>query len=363
MQSISRAGASGLETGWTDSTIKGRDGVLEELRELASSAGEVPRLVVLEGPRGAGASTLAGKFVGQVKRTWQGSLREDPVVIHVDMSSLNHTKGDPSRGVATAILRKFNVDFSPTGYPTGQIVQWALRRISMQPKPMIVWLDQVHEDTRTLAEVMEPLVESERVMETGAELPAILVVVSGTGKADLGSLPESVSTKWIHVPFLPRAVLEEIAVERARGLGCEISPDAVSKVLDIMVTRGRGLSIMGGVLRASAAQAHGRSAHIIEAVDVSTPRDKVRGKGSGQALEVRVLEVIREAGGQVTMGELMERITRDLTEKGEAHRTASTLRRLTVRLEQLGLVERRVTMGGEGGTHSTLSLPGHPSLP
>ena len=60
MQSVSRAGTSGLETGWTVSTIKGRDGVLEELREIAGSAGEVPRLVIIEGPRGAGTSTLAG---------------------------------------------------------------------------------------------------------------------------------------------------------------------------------------------------------------------------------------------------------------------------------------------------------------
>ena len=362
MQSVSRAGASGLETGWTVSTIKGRNEVLEELRELASSAGEVPRLVVFEGPRGAGTSTLAGMLVDQVKRTWQRSAREDPVVVHLDVSSLNHTKGDPSRGVSTAILRKFNVDFSPAGYPTSQIVQWTLRRISVQPKPVIVWLDQVHGDTHTVADVVEPLLEPERVLGVGAEFPPILVVVSGTGKADLGSWSEDLPAKWIQVPLLPRAVLDEIVVERARGLGCEITPGAVSKVLDIMVTLGRGLSIMGEVLQASVIQAKVKPGGTVAPGDILSPRVRVRGKANRQALEIRVLEFIREAGGQVTMGELMERITRDFTQTGEAHRTASTLRRLTVRLEQLGLVERRVTMGGEGGTHSTLSLPGHPSL-
>ena len=63
MQSVSRAGASGLETGWTVSTIKGRDEIIGELRELASSAGEAPKLVVLEGPRGAGTSALAKELV------------------------------------------------------------------------------------------------------------------------------------------------------------------------------------------------------------------------------------------------------------------------------------------------------------
>ena len=221
MQSVSRAGASGLETGWTVSTIKGRDEVLEELRELASSVREIPKLVILEGPRGAGTSTLAGELVAQVKRTWRQGARDDPVLVHVDVSSLNHTKGDPSRGVATAILRKFNVDFLPKGYPTGQVVQWTLRRISVQPKPVVVWLDQIHEETRTLAEVVESLVEPERVMEAGAQLPPILVVVSGTGKVDLGSWSESVPTRWIHVPLLPRPVLEEVVEDRARSLGCE----------------------------------------------------------------------------------------------------------------------------------------------
>ena len=67
MESVCRARAAGVPK-WTDSTIKGRDEILEELHELASSAGEIPRLVVLEGP--AGTSTLAGELVDQVKRTW-----------------------------------------------------------------------------------------------------------------------------------------------------------------------------------------------------------------------------------------------------------------------------------------------------
>jgi hypothetical protein len=361
MQSVSRAGASGLETRWTDSTIKGRDEILGELGELAGNRG-CPKLVVLEGPRGVGTSTLAKELVDQVKRTWRGIAREDPVVVHVDVSSLNHAKGDPSRGVATAILQRFNQGVQVQGSSSGRVVWWALRRIAAQPNPVIVWLDQVHEDTRTLAGVLEPLMEPGRVLETGALLPPILVVVSGTGKTDLGSWPECVPAKWIHVPLLPRSVLEEVVAERALELGCEISPGAVTKVLNIMVTKGRGLSIMGEILQASAANAGRTQGGTISERDVPTPRISVRGKTSRQALEVLVLEIVRKAGGQLTMGELVEQLTQDLTRAGEAHRTGSTLRRLTARLEQLGLVERRVTLGGEGGTRSTLSLPGHPSL-
>ena len=361
MQAQTRAANAEGVTGWTESTIKGRDDILEDLRELAGNRG-CPKFVVIEGPRGAGTSALAGEFVDRVRHAWRLSVREDPVVTHVDVSSLNHTKGDPSRGVATAILQRFNQGVHVQGSSSGRVIWWALRRIASQPKPVVVWLDQVHEGTRTLAEVVEPLLEPERLMERGAKTPPILVVVSGTGKTQLGSWSENVPTKCIHVPLLSREILEEVVEERARALGCEVSADGVAKVLDIMVTRGRGLSVMNEVLQASATEAVKNLGRSIEVEDIRTPRISVRGKSSRRALEVRVLEIIRAAGGELTMGELMERVTRDLTEKGEAHRTASTLRRLMVRLEQLGLVERKVTLGGEGGTRSTISLPGHPSL-
>ena len=361
MESVSRTRAKGVP-GWTEFTIKGRGEVLEELRELSSSPGEIPRLVVLEGPRGAGTSALAKELVDQVKRTWRQNSWEDSVVVHVDVSALNHTKGDPSRGVATAILERFNHGVQVQGSSSGRVVWWALRRVAVQPKPVVLWLDQVHEGTQTLADVVEPFLEPQRFMEAGARFPPILVVVSGTGKANLGSWSDGIPTRWIHVPLLPRSVLEEVVVGRARNLGCEISPDAISKVLDIMATRGRGLSIMGEVLQASAVQATEKLGRAITQAVISAPRVSARGKAARQALDVRVLEIIRGAGGQLTMGELMDQVTRDLTQMGEAHRTAGTLRRLTVRLEQLGLVERQVTLGGEGGTRSTLSLPGHPSL-
>ncbi len=363
MQAQSRAENAAGVTRWTESTIKGRDEILEELGELAGNRG-CPKLVVFDGPRGAGTSTLAGELVDLVKRSWRLSAREDPVVVHVDVSSLNHTKGDPSRSVATAILQRFNQGVQVQGSSSGRVVWWALRRIAAQPKPVVVWLDQVHEETRTLAGVTESLLEPGRVVEADVQLPPILMVVSGTGKADLGSWAESVPTKWIHVPLLPGKVLEEVVVERALALGCEISRDALAKVLSIMVTKGRGLSIMDEILQASAANVGRTQGGAIDEQDVPTPRISVRGKTSRQALEVRVLEIVRKAGGQLTMGELVEQLTEDLTRAGEAHRTGSTLRRLTVRLEQLGLVERKVVMGGVGGTRSAVALAAtsrHPS--
>ena len=329
-----------------------------EMRELASSAGEVPRLVVLEGPRGSGTSTLAGEFVGQVKRSWQRDSREDLVVVHVDVSSLNNTKGDPSRGVATAILQKFNVDFSPVGYPTSQVAQWTLRRISVQPKPVIVWLDQVHDGTRTLGGVLEPLLEPERVMEAGVQHPPIMVVVSGTGKADLGSWSESVPTRWIHVPLLPRETIRNIVEDRTLQAGRVFTPDAMAKVEDILLTNGMGLSVLDEVLRDAVAGCHG----IVTEGDVVPPARRARHRRRGKQVDLQMLEILRKAGGKVTMGQFTEGLRQAFVEDGECAPTGGSIRRWAVRLERSGLVERQVVVGGMGGTRSTLSLPGHPSL-
>ena len=357
MQAASRAANAEGMPKWTDSTtIKGRDGILEELRELNSPVGELPRLVVLEGPRGSGTSMLAGEFVGQVKRTWRRSSREDPVVIHVDVSSLSHTHGGPSRGVATAILRKFNADFSPTGYPTGQVIQWALRRISVQPKLVIVWLDHVHEGTRTLARVLDALLEPERVLGASAELPPVLVVVSGNGKAELGSWPENVATRCIHVPPLPRETIRNIVEDRVLQTGRVFTPGAMAKAEDILLTSGMGLSVLDEVLQAAVARAgcHG----IVTEGDVAPPARRSRRRRGGKQVGLRMLEALRKAGGRATMGQLTEGLSRAFVEDGERVPTGSSIRRWAVRLERAGLVERRVVMGGMGGTRSTVALVG-----
>ena len=360
MQSVSRAGANGLETGWTDSTIKGRGEILEELRELTSSPGEIPRLVVLEGPRGTGTSTLAKVLVDQVKHTWRLNAREDPIVIHVNVSSLNHTKGDPSRGVATAILQRFNQGVQVQGSSSGRVVWWALHRIAAQSKPVIVWLDQVHEGTRTVAEVVEPLLEPQRFMERGAKTPPILVVVSGMGKTESGSWAETTPVRWFHVPQLPTAVVEEILVEWAQQSGHVLSPEALAKAMDIIQTRGNQLTVAEEVLRVAIAKAgcHG----IITDADVMPPVVREKPRANKRVVELRILEAVRKAGGEIPMGRLHREVARHLVQDGECQPSGSTLRRQTARLEQLGLVERRVVMGGEGGTRSTISLPGHPSL-
>ena len=263
--------------------------------------------------------------MAQIKRTWRQGARDDPVLVHVDISSLNHTKGDPSRGVATAILRKFNVDFSPAGYPTGQVAQWVLRRISVQPKPVVVWLDQVHEDTRTLARVLEYLLEPERVLGPGGLTPPILLVVSGTGKADLGAWSESVPTRWVHVPLLLRETVRIIVEYRVLQARRVFTPGAMDKAEDILLTSGMGLSALDEVLRDAVARAgcHG----MVTERDVAPLARRARDRRGGEQVGIRMLEVLRKAGGRATMVQLTDGLSRALVEDGESAPTGSSIRR------------------------------------
>ena len=281
-------------------------------------------------------------------------------MVHMDVSSLNHTKGDPSRGVATTILRRFNPGVQIQGSSSGRVIWWALRRISVQPKPVVVWLDQVHEDTRTVAEVLEPLVEPERVMETGAELPSILVVVSGTGKADLGSWPESISTKWVHVPLFPRETIRNIVEDRVAQAGQVFTPGALTKVEDILLTSGMGVSVLDEVLQATVARAGCQG--IVTEEDVVPPAKRTRHRRGGKQVELQMLEILRKAGGKATMGQLVKGLRQVFVEDGESVPTGSSIRRWAVRLERAGLVERRVSIGGMGGTRSVVALASPPSI-
>ncbi len=188
-----------------------------------------------------------------------------------------------------------------------------------------------------------------------------MVVVSGAGKADLGSWSESVCTKWIHVPFLARSVLEGIVLERVLQAGRVISPGAVAKVEDILLTSGMGLSVLDEVLCDALTKSLCR--RIVTEGDVEPPVKRARRRRGGKQVDLQMLEVLRKAGGKVTMGQFTEGLRQAFVEDGECAPTGGSIRRWAVRLERSGLVERRVVMGGMGGTRSVVALvSGHPSL-
>jgi DNA-binding transcriptional ArsR family regulator len=73
-------------------------------------------------------------------------------------------------------------------------------------------------------------------------------------------------------------------------------------------------------------------------------------------IELRVLEVLRKANAPVEIGELVQELSKSLASEGERTLSPSSVRRWLIKLERLGLVKRRVMMGGDGGTTSVASL-------
>jgi hypothetical protein len=130
----------------------------------------------------------------------------------------------------------------------------------------------------------------------------------------------------------------------------------MAKVEDILLTSGMGLSVLDEVLRDAVPRAgcHG----IVTEGDVAPPARRARDRRGREQVGLRMLEVLRKAGGRATMGQLAEGLSGAFVEVGECVPTGSSIRRWAVRLERAGLVERRVVMGGMGGTRSTVALVG-----
>lgn len=345
MQALSRVASAKVVPRWADSTIKGRDEILEELRELVGD-GESPRLVILEGSRGVGISTLAQEYVNQL-RSWMNG--RNPVTIHVDVASKSRTSGNPVHGVAVALLQRFSPGGTFQGASAGRIIWWFLRRITAEGRPVIIWLDQVRQNVRSLQSIVRPLMNPGVVMEDMQGIPPVFLVLSGSGDGGVET-----GAKCIHVPILPLETIREIVQERARQLGRVLAPAALTKVMNILATRGYGLSAMDEVL-SCAAQRAGCHGVIVEG-DVVPPSSRTCPRTSKRVIELRVLEVLRKARGPVEMGELVQELSRSLASEGERTLSPSSVRRWLIKLEALGLIRRRVIMGGDGGTTSVAFL-------
>jgi cytidylate kinase len=219
----------------------GRKDLLRGLGELVAARSESPLVVALEGPRGAGTSAVAAELVDQARRKLMESCRgARPIVIHVDVSSASR-QSDPTHAVAAELHRHFMPGEAFQGATTTRILWWFLRRLLVEGKPAVLWLDQVRSSVQTLEAVLNPLLNPGTLVEDAAKLPPMVVVLSGS---DYWSIISDSKVRKVMVPILPRPVVREVVMDHASQLGLKLSPEAVQKVMDLMVTRGLGLSML-----------------------------------------------------------------------------------------------------------------------
>lgn len=346
MQSVSRIRATEDGTWWTASNVKGRDDILDELSEFFSSAEKIPSLVAFGGPRGVGTSALAKKYICQL-RAQLGDM--DPVVIRVDVSAQNCPGGNPASGVAAALLQHFLPGTSLKGYSRDRIMWWFLRRVMAGGSPVVLWLDQLRPNVRTLEGVVKPLLSPDLLLGDAEVLPKVLLVVSGSSDAELDS-----RVMRIHVPPLPVGTVRSILEDKARQTSRAFTPGALVKSMNIFATEGNSLSVMDEVLKAAVRSAgcHG----IITEEDVVPPDATDRPRANMPTVYLCVLEVLRKAGRGLPMGELVRELSIRLTTEGQHIPSLCSVRRWTARMQSQGLVSRTVTVGGDGGTTSVVSL-------
>ena len=332
------------------SPLRGRDEILDELRRIAVD----PCPLFIQGARGVGTSALAQDYVSELRAQLNG---RNPVVIRVDVSAQNCPGGNPSCGVAAALLQHFQPDAPVKGASRDRIMWWFLRRVTAGGRPVIVWLDQLRPKVRLLASVLGPLLTPGLLLDDVRGLPPVFLVLSGCGDAGLNG-----SVKRIQVPPLPTGTIHEILEARVRQTGRVWTPGSLGKLTDILATRGNSLSVMDEVL-ATAEKKAGCHGIVIEQ-DVTPPLSKERHRASKKQAELRLLGVLRTAGGKLPMGQLVDELGRTFSNEGENAPSPSNVRRWTARLQALGTVKRSVALGGDGGTRSVISLaPGHPSIP
>ena len=339
-------------TGWNEepsrgrtyrfSTLKGRHEVLNELRRISLN----PEPLFIRGPRGVGTSALALEYVTELRAQLND---RHPVVIHVDVSAQNCPGGDPTYGVAAALLRHFQPDAPVKGASRDRIMWWFLRRVLVGDSPVIVWLDQLRPSVRSLESITGPLLNPETLLGNVGRLPSVFLVLSGTGNTRVNG-----SVKRIHVPALPVGTIQEILEAWVRQTGRFWTPEALGKLTDILATRGNSLSVMEEVVRTAVERAgcHG----IITEQDVAAPISRERARASKHQVELRLLGALRSTGGKLPMGELVDELGRAFSSEGESAPSPSNVRRWAVKMQALGMVERSVTLGGDVGSRSMVSL-------
>ncbi len=346
-------------TGWNEepsrgrfnwpSSLIGRGQTLTELRRIARD----PEPLFILGPRGVGTSALALEYVNELRAQLNG---QNPVFIRVDVSAQNCPAGDPSYGVAAALLQHFQPDAPVKGSSRDRIMWWFLRRVMAGGRPVIVWLDQLRPNVRSLGSILGPLLTPGLLLGDVRGLPPIFLVLSGNGDAGLNG-----SVKRIQVPSLLVGTIHEILEARVRQTGRVWTPEAIGKLTDILATRGNSLSVMDEVLVTAVKRAgcHG----IVVEQDVIPPWPRERARASKRQVELRLLGVLRTAGGKLSMGELVEELRNVSSREGEVPPSPSNVRRWAARMQATGTVERSVTLGGDGGSRSVVTLTsGHPYL-
>lgn len=347
-----------LNRSWSPSTLVGREDVLGRL-ETAVLAGLTPGghvIASVSGPRGSGSSAVAAHLGATAKdRLARPGAKGVPLVLRVDLSAHRSPNA-----VVSALFRGIDPDVNTHGVSTEYLSLLLLRRLRGVGRPSVIWLDQVQGATGDLWRVLGPLTQPERTLPEGSQgIPTMLVVVSG----ERDPLPPEVDAVRTQLTPLQGLDLGRAIMTRANAaFNAPPSLDAVAAIANLSVARGWGLSMVGELLGEAGRRAEARGGRWLELEDVAVPSGLKHGFRGAEPFQALLLKVLGVLAGPTQVGKLRQVLTVECRDAGVPLPSASRLWRHLVRLEEKGLVQREVRLGGKGGTNTRITLSTVPSL-
>jgi hypothetical protein len=331
--------------------IIGRSAILQEMTASALSSFSPGRRVAVAicGPRGAGTSTMAAHLTNSVKR--YGNVQ----VLRVDASTCRGP-----HAILTILIQCYHPNLAAHGYSVPVLSTFLLRNMRTSGRPTVVWLDQVHMNNVDVSSVAMPLLSPEKYLPEGAAgVPPIMVVTSGCQDPLPNHCRGPATVLHYPVPLLSgRDFVQAMESIAASTLG-EVPPmNALMAVGAIVTSRGWGLSMVGRVLEDASKRAHARGAQRIDTQDVTLPAGVIRDgrtQRNPARLDSQILSALRDVQHAVSVHRISSAIEKACIKDGLPVPSPSQIRRHIVHLEQLGVVQRIVRCGGNGGSRSLVA--------
>ena len=341
-----------LAPAWGPSTLVGREEIISRLETSILSGLTLRNRVAVSilGPRGSGSSTVAAHLVATAKnRLTRPGSKGTPLLLRIDASACR----SPS-ALVSALFREIDPLYDGRGASTEFGALLLVRRLRTLRRSAILWIDQVGAKASHVDRVLRCLAHPERLLPEGpAGLPTMLVVTSG----ERNPFPEDPSV--VRADLAPLSMRDMCRAITARAnLAFNTSPptDTVEAIARLSVAHGWGLSMVGEFLAEAGRRAEARGALGVEAEDVALPAQVPRRGADAEGFAAAILEVLQEARGPISVGELRRRVEARCAELGLRAPTQARLWRHLVALERKGVVRREVRMGGTGGSRTEVCL-------
>ena len=271
--------------------------------------------------------------------------RPRPRILRLDLRSC---RGEHHAFVQ--LFRSFDRDFGGQGFSSEYLACLLMRRFAAEETPAVVWLDNIPSQP-DFSILWRTFLKDEGPAQCAA------VILSGeidpTRRLPLND--ERRVDRFVLQQLGPEKLLEALEAMAVDAFTTPPSIPVLLSVRDRLLSRGWGLSMGAFILKRSGERAELRGAEMVEEKDLPTTRTGPRVRDPA-LIDSILMEGARATpqGKGMGFGALSLHLRRRLAAQGLGFPSISMIRRHVIRLEASGLLERRVRVGGSGGSQSLI---------